>query len=48
MDKILGSEVENNEGEKYLSPSPQTLMTPEVEKIASEINEHFLKKYKRY
>ena len=47
MDQILGSEVGNNEVEKYLSASPQTLITPEIEKITSEINGTFIEKVQK-
>ena len=44
MDVILGSEIENNEVEKYLSSGSQTQITPEIEKITSEISGTVLEK----
>lgn len=38
MSEISGSEIENNEVEKYLSSGSQTQITPEIERIISEIN----------
>jgi len=52
MDEIEGFEIEENEIEKYLSSGPQTQVTPEINKIASEmllrLAELFLKKLKTY
>ena len=44
MDVILDSEIENNETEKYLSFGSQTQITPEIEKITSEISGTVLEK----
>lgn len=44
MDEVFGSEIENNEVEKYLSSGSQTQITPEIEMIASEIKGTVLEK----
>ena len=44
MDQIPGSEIENNEVDKYLSSGSQTQITPEIEKITSEISGTVLEK----
>lgn len=44
MDQIPGSEIENNEVDKYLSSGSQTQITPEIEKIVSEIDGTVLEK----
>lgn len=47
MDEMLGFEVGNNEVEKYLSPSPQTQISPEVEKVVSGINGTVIEKVQK-
>ena len=44
MNEVLGSQIENNEVDKYLLSGSQTQITPEIEKIASEINGTVLEK----
>ena len=44
MDEVLGSQIENNEVDKYLLSGSQTQITPEIEKIASEIKGTVLEK----
>ena len=44
MDEIFDSEIENNEIDKYLSSGSQTQITPEIEKITSEISGTVLEK----
>jgi len=44
MDEIEGFEIEENEIEKYLSSGLQTQVTPEINKIASEISGTVLEK----
>lgn len=44
MDKVQGFKIKENEIEKYLSSGPQTQVTPEIKKIASEISGTVLEK----
>ncbi len=44
MDQILGSEIEKNEVDKYLFSGSQTQITPEIERIISEIEGTVLEK----